>query len=115
VHPGEARVFAVVHLLHLAQHQTRIDGLSLGIDRATCQRVLPATLLWQYTLHQSPPFLQTSGRARFLIRAALAATLSGLWGMYSWFELHEAEALPGCEEYLNSEKYEIKHRNWNAP
>lgn len=35
--------------------------------------------------------------------------------MYSWFELREAEALLGCEEYLNSEKYEIKHRNWNAP
>jgi len=31
------------------------------------------------------------------------------------FELREAEALPGREEYLNSEKYEIKHRNWNAP
>ena len=67
------------------------------------------------TPYINPPFLQTSGRARFLIRAALAAALSGLWGMYSWFELHEAEALPGCEEYLNSEKYEIKHRNWNAP
>jgi Alpha-1,4-glucan:maltose-1-phosphate maltosyltransferase, domain N/S len=31
------------------------------------------------------------------------------------FDLREAEALPGREEYLNSEKYEIKHRNWNAP
>jgi starch synthase (maltosyl-transferring) len=67
------------------------------------------------TPYINPPFLRTSGRARFLIRAALAATLSGLWGIYSRFELHEAEALPGCEEYLNSEKYEIKHRNWNAP
>jgi starch synthase (maltosyl-transferring) len=60
-------------------------------------------------------FLQTSGRAGFLIRAALAATLSGLWGMYSGFELCEAEALPGREEYLHSEKYEIKPRDWNAP
>lgn len=63
----------------------------------------------------NPWFLQASGRPGFLIRAALAATLSGLWGMYSGFELCEAEALTGREEYLNSEKYEIKPRDWNAP
>ncbi len=40
----------------------------------------------------NPLFLQTSGRAGFLIRAALAATLSGLWGMYNGFELCEADA-----------------------
>ena len=62
-----------------------------------------------------PYFLQTSGRAGFLIRAALATTLSGLWGMYSGFELCEAAALPGKEEYLDSEKYELRPRDWNAP
>jgi starch synthase (maltosyl-transferring) len=62
----------------------------------------------------NPYFLQTGGRAAFLIRAALAATLSGLWGMYSGYELCEAEALPGREEYQNSEKYELKHRDFNA-
>ena len=41
----------------------------------------------------NPYFLQSSGRAGFLIRAALAATLSGLWGVYSGFELCEAAAL----------------------
>ena len=56
----------------------------------------------------NPFFLQTSGRPGFLIRAALAATLSGLWGMYSGFELCEAAPLPGREEYLDSEKYEIR-------
>ncbi|HEY6578597.1 MAG TPA: hypothetical protein VIY09_04690, partial [Rhizomicrobium sp.] len=50
-----------------------------------------------------------------LIRAALAATLSGLWGMYSGYELCESEALPGREEYKDSEKYEVRPRNWNAP
>jgi starch synthase (maltosyl-transferring) len=60
-------------------------------------------------------FLQTSGRAGFLIRAALAATLSGLWGVYSGFEICEAAALPGREEYLDSEKYEIRPRNYAAP
>ncbi len=63
----------------------------------------------------NPVFLQQSGRAGFLIRAALAATLSGLWGIYSGFELCEAAALPGREEYLDSEKYAIKPRDWNAP
>ncbi len=63
----------------------------------------------------NPYFLQTSGRAGFLIRAALASTLSGLWGMYSGYELCEAAPLPGREEYLDSEKYEIKPRDWNAP
>jgi starch synthase (maltosyl-transferring) len=63
----------------------------------------------------NPYFLQTSGRPGFLIRAALAATLSGLWGIYSGFELCEAAPLPGREEYLDSEKYEIRVRDWNAP
>lgn len=63
----------------------------------------------------NPYFLQTSGRAGFLIRAALATTLSGLWGMYNGFELCESAALPGKEEYLDSEKYEIRIRNWAQP
>jgi starch synthase (maltosyl-transferring) len=63
----------------------------------------------------NPYFLQTSGRPGFLIRAALATTLSGLWGMYSGFELCEAAPMPGREEYLDSEKYEIRVRNYDAP
>ena len=63
----------------------------------------------------NPYYLQSSGRGGFKIRAALAATLSGLWGMYSGFELCEAEPVPGKEEYWFSEKYEIKPRDWNAP
>jgi starch synthase (maltosyl-transferring) len=63
----------------------------------------------------NPFFLQTSGRPGFLIRAVLAATLSSLWGLYSGFELCEAAPLPGREEYLDSEKYEIKVRDFSAP
>jgi starch synthase (maltosyl-transferring) len=62
----------------------------------------------------NPSFLQSSGRAGFLIRAALATTLSGLWGLYSGFELCESAALPGREEYLDSEKYQLRQRDWNA-
>ena len=63
----------------------------------------------------NPYFLQTSGRGGFLIRAALAATLSGLWGVYSGFELCEADPLPGREEFNNSEKFQIRVRDWSAP
>ncbi|HEY4319508.1 MAG TPA: alpha-1,4-glucan--maltose-1-phosphate maltosyltransferase [Herbaspirillum sp.] len=63
----------------------------------------------------NPYFLQRSGRPGFLIRAALAATLSGLWGVYSGFELCEATPVPGKEEYLNSEKYQIRAWDWKRP
>jgi starch synthase (maltosyl-transferring) len=43
----------------------------------------------------------------------LAATLSGNYGMYNGFELLEHEAIPEKEEYLNSEKYKLKVRDWN--
>ena len=63
----------------------------------------------------NPFFLQHSGRAGFLIRAALATMGSGLWGMYSGFELCESAAVPGKEEYLDSEKYQIRPRDYHAP
>ncbi len=63
----------------------------------------------------NPIPLQNAGRAAFQIRAVLAATLSAAWGLYSGFELCESEPLPGREEYLNSEKYEIKARDADQP
>lgn len=60
-----------------------------------------------------PYVLQNGGRPAFMMRALLASTLSPIWGMYSGFELCENEALPGREEYMNSEKYELRHRDWN--
>lgn len=63
----------------------------------------------------NPYFLHDSGRPGFLIRAALAATTSGLWGMYNGFELCEARSLPGKEEYLDSEKYELRSWDWSLP
>src|SRR4029077_10802745 len=62
-----------------------------------------------------PFFLQTGGRPAFLIRSFLAATLSTAYGIYSGFELCENVAIPDREEYLNSEKYQFKERDWNAP
>jgi starch synthase (maltosyl-transferring) len=64
----------------------------------------------------NPFFLQTGGRPAHRIRAVLAATLSGLWGVYAGFELADATPLgPGKEEYLDSEKFEIHPREWRSP
>jgi starch synthase (maltosyl-transferring) len=60
-------------------------------------------------------YLQNGGRPAFEVRAVLAATLSPSWGVYAGFELCEAApAKPGSEEYLHSEKYELRPRDWAA-
>jgi starch synthase (maltosyl-transferring) len=95
--------------------------------------------LWPNTPDILPSFLQFGGRPAFIIRGVLAATLSPLYGIYSGFELCEnvgidkkpwdaASAVPhflhlcdndykqlAKEEYLDSEKYQWKQRDWNAP
>jgi starch synthase (maltosyl-transferring) len=55
------------------------------------------------------------GRPAFVIRSVLAATLSSAYGIYSGWELCEAARLGEREEYLDSEKYEIRARDWDAP
>jgi len=62
-----------------------------------------------------PFHLQSGEPWIFKARVTLAATLSSNYGMYNGFELLEHEPIPGKEEYLNSEKYELKVRDWNAP
>jgi len=71
--------------------------------------------LWPNTPDILSPYLQDGGRPAFIIRAVLAATLSPLYGIYSGYELCENEALPGREDYLDSEKYQFKERDWEAP
>ncbi len=63
----------------------------------------------------NPVYLQNAGRTAYLIRAALAATLSGLWGVYNGFELCEGTPVPGREEYLDSEKYQTRQWDWDRP
>jgi starch synthase (maltosyl-transferring) len=61
-------------------------------------------------------YLQQGGLAAFRARAVLAAMMSPSWGIYSGFELGENMPLrPGSEEYLDSEKYQYKPRDWNDP
>ena len=62
-----------------------------------------------------PEILQQGGRPAFKFRLILAATLSPSYGIYSGYELCENRALPGKEEYLDSEKYEITVWDWDRP
>ncbi|WP_267615923.1 maltotransferase domain-containing protein [Gordonia bronchialis] len=63
-------------------------------------------------LHAS---LQHGGPGMFALRAALAATLAPTWGVYSGYELYEHVAVhEGSEEYLHSEKYELRPRDYKA-
>ena len=61
-------------------------------------------------------YLQKGGRPAFRIRALLAATMAPNYGIYSGFELCEnVPVRAGSEDYLDSEKYQLKSRNWNSP
>jgi starch synthase (maltosyl-transferring) len=60
-----------------------------------------------------PYHLQSGETWMFKSRVALAATLSATYGIYNGFELLEHDPIPGREEYLDSEKYEIKVRDWD--
>ncbi len=95
--------------------------------------------LWPNTPDILPSFLQFGGRPAFIIRAILSATLAPVYGIYSGFELCENAGLAPStwkpesdvrgflelcdgdykqlarEEYLDSEKYQFKGRDWNAP
>ncbi len=59
-----------------------------------------------------PPILQEAGQPAFKFRFFLAATLSTTYGIYNSYEICENRAIPGTEEYQDSEKYEIRHWDW---
>ncbi|MBY0612740.1 MAG: alpha-1,4-glucan--maltose-1-phosphate maltosyltransferase [Beijerinckiaceae bacterium] len=63
----------------------------------------------------NPDFLQDAPRAAFLIRAVLATTLSGLWGMYNGFEICEGRPDARRKEYADSEKYQLVAWDWDRP
>ncbi|HEY6798570.1 MAG TPA: alpha-1,4-glucan--maltose-1-phosphate maltosyltransferase [Kineosporiaceae bacterium] len=70
---------------------------------------------WPNTPDILHEFLQYGGPAAFTLRAVLAATLSPSWGVYSGYELCEHVAVrAGSEEYLDSEKYQYRPRDWAA-
>jgi starch synthase (maltosyl-transferring) len=60
-------------------------------------------------------YLQHGGRPAFEARLLLAATLGANYGIYSGFELAEGQAIPGTEEYADSEKYQFRKWDWDRP
>src|SRR5262245_16928016 len=72
--------------------------------------------LWPNTPDILHATLQKGGRPAFQMRLVMAATLSSLYGIYSGYDLGEnVPYAEGSEEYLNSEKYELKARDWDSP
>ena len=70
---------------------------------------------WVNTPDINPFHLQSGNPAMFALRAVLAATLTPSWGMYAGYEIYEHHPFKeGGEEYLDSEKYEIKVRDWEG-
>ncbi|MGI8658627.1 MAG: alpha-1,4-glucan--maltose-1-phosphate maltosyltransferase [Candidatus Limnocylindria bacterium] len=65
--------------------------------------------------HDINPHHLDHGRPAFVIRSVLAATLSSSYGIYSGWELCESARLADREEYVDSEKYEVRARDWDAP
>jgi len=71
--------------------------------------------LWVNTPDILHEILQYGGPGMFAIRAAMAATMSPTWGVYSGYELFEGQAVrEGSEEYLDSEKYELRPRDFDG-
>ncbi|MEO0417176.1 MAG: alpha-1,4-glucan--maltose-1-phosphate maltosyltransferase, partial [Verrucomicrobiota bacterium] len=70
---------------------------------------------WPNTPDILPFHLQNAPKSAFEVRCFLAATLSSNWGMYSGYEHIENQPLPGREEYLDSEKFQLKERDWEKP
>ncbi len=119
---AKARLHPVLHLLHLAQHQGRARRPTSKRSRKPPVSDFFRPNFWPNTpdiLHKS---LQDGGRPAFMQRLILAATLTANYGIYGpAYELCEnapAKPAPGkteSEEYLDSEKYEIRQRDRNAP
>ena len=105
---------AVLHVLHLEE---RALGAARVRRRAAARwrDVLPAQLLRQHAGHPHE-YLQHGGPPAFDARLVLAATLGPSYGIYSGFEHYEnVPVRPGSEEYLDSEKYEVRDRALDGP
>ena len=93
---------------------TKWELTEFGNDIAKIGRLPPAEPFRQHPRHHARR-AATPWPGMFAIRAVLAATLSPAWGVYSGYELFEHRSLrDGSEEYLDSEKYELRPRDYAA-
>uniref|UniRef100_UPI0037C99675 alpha-1,4-glucan--maltose-1-phosphate maltosyltransferase n=1 Tax=Nocardioides terrisoli TaxID=3388267 RepID=UPI0037C99675 len=92
-------------------NRPEIESYFTEVAHETAHVLRPS--FWVNTPDILHAYLQYGGPAAFRIRAVLAATGSPSWGVYAGYELFEHVALrPGSEEYLDSEKYQIRIRDW---
>lgn len=89
----------------ITEYVTELSGSSADYMRPN---------FWPNTPDILHDFLQNAGPSAFKLRAVLAATLTPSWGMYSGYELCEGAPLPGREEYLDSEKFQYRPRDWSS-
>ena len=107
-HAREGRLLPVLHVLHLEEH----EGRSSSSSSSSCAR--RGRLYLRPNFFANTPdilheYLQQGGRPAFEARLVLAATLSPSYGIYSGYEHFEnVPVRAGSEEYLDSEKYELK-------
>ena len=114
---AKAGLHAVVYILHLAQHEAGNHRVLHRVDDSRPFASTSAANLWPNTPDILPEALQVGGRPAFAMRLLLAATLGASYGIYGpSFELLDAAPRePGSEEYLDSEKYELKRWDVNSP
>ena len=114
--PGQGRLHPVLHLLHLAQHQGGADRVPDRADARPSAATYMRPNFFVNTPDINPYFLQTSGRPGFRIarscspRRSAATTASTAASSCA-----RRRRCPGKEEYLDSEKYEIKAWDWDRP
>ena len=111
---GKVGLQPVLHVLHVEEH-------ALGAGRVRRRAASPGRRFYRPNFFANTPdilheYLQEGGRPAFEARLVLAATLSPSYGIYSGFESFEnVPVTPGSEEYLDSEKYEVKARALDGP
>ena len=113
--PRQAWVLPVLHVLHLAEHQGGAHRVLHRADRGQPVREYLRPNLFANTPDILHEYLQRGGKPAFQARLVLAATLGASYGIYSGFELLEnVPVRAGSEEYLDSEKYQIRPRDFGA-
>ena len=107
----------VVHVFHLAEHEGRVDRIFHRADADRGPRVLPAQLVAQHARHPARALADRRPRRRLRPGFVLAATLGSNYGIYgpAYETLENRPREPGSEEYLDSEKYQIRSWDFDRP
>ncbi len=95
-------------------HKAEIEEYFTELTQSGAEEYMRG-ILFPTTPDIHPPMLHHAPREAFMVRYFMAATLSSLTGLYSGYELCENEPREGKEELLDSEKYQFKVRDWDAP